>query len=69
MYCLLEVVSVCPEKLAQRFADKIEWIKVSSILCTEFLKIIWQVIFNAHFTFVIQISFNHILLSESDEHQ
>ncbi|XP_043971020.1 proteasome adapter and scaffold protein ECM29 [Gambusia affinis] len=27
MYCLLEVVSVCPEKLAQRFADKIEWIK------------------------------------------
>lgn len=29
MYCLLEVVSVCPEKLAPRFADKIDWIKVS----------------------------------------
>ncbi|XP_047434577.1 proteasome adapter and scaffold protein ECM29 [Mugil cephalus] len=27
MYCLLEVVSVCPEKLAPRFADKIDWIK------------------------------------------
>lgn len=69
MYCLLEVVSVCPEKLAPRFADKIDWIKVSSISCTKFLKIILQVIFNAHFTFVIQISCNHILLSESDEHQ
>lgn len=30
MYCLLEVVSVCPEKLAPRFVDKIDWIKVSS---------------------------------------
>lgn len=29
MYCLLEVVSVCPEKLALRFIDKIDWIKVS----------------------------------------
>lgn len=29
MYCLLEVVSVCPEKLASRFVDKIDWIKVS----------------------------------------
>lgn len=29
MYCLLEVVSVCPEKLAPRFFDKIDWIKVS----------------------------------------
>ncbi|XP_015225103.1 PREDICTED: proteasome-associated protein ECM29 homolog, partial [Cyprinodon variegatus] len=27
MYCLLEVVSVCPDKLAPRFADKIDWIK------------------------------------------
>uniref|UniRef100_A0A3B3YWF8 Ecm29 proteasome adaptor and scaffold n=1 Tax=Poecilia mexicana TaxID=48701 RepID=A0A3B3YWF8_9TELE len=27
MYCLLEVVSVCPEKLAPRFADRIDWIK------------------------------------------
>ncbi|XP_041640941.1 proteasome adapter and scaffold protein ECM29 [Cheilinus undulatus] len=27
MYCLLEVVSVCPEKLAPRFTDKIDWIK------------------------------------------
>ncbi|XP_037554197.1 proteasome adapter and scaffold protein ECM29 [Nematolebias whitei] len=27
MYCLLEVVSVFPEKLAPRFADKIDWIK------------------------------------------
>ncbi|XP_017281248.1 proteasome adapter and scaffold protein ECM29 isoform X2 [Kryptolebias marmoratus] len=27
MYCLLEVVSVSPEKLASRFADKIDWIK------------------------------------------
>nr|XP_046268300.1 proteasome adapter and scaffold protein ECM29 [Scatophagus argus]XP_046268309.1 proteasome adapter and scaffold protein ECM29 [Scatophagus argus] len=27
MYCLLEVVSVCPEKLAPRFVDKIDWIK------------------------------------------
>lgn len=29
MYCLLEVVSVCPEKVAFRFIDKIDWIKVS----------------------------------------
>lgn len=29
MYCLLEVVSVCPEKLAHRFIEKIDWIKVS----------------------------------------
>lgn len=28
MYCLLEVVSVCPEKLAPRFSDRIDWIKV-----------------------------------------
>ncbi|KAF0037480.1 hypothetical protein F2P81_010354 [Scophthalmus maximus] len=27
MYCLLEVVSVCPEKLAPRFIEKIDWIK------------------------------------------
>ncbi|XP_061591425.1 proteasome adapter and scaffold protein ECM29 [Cololabis saira] len=27
MYCLLEMVSVCPEKLAPRFANKIDWIK------------------------------------------
>ncbi|KYO35156.1 proteasome-associated ECM29-like protein [Alligator mississippiensis] len=27
MYCLLEVVSVYPEKLAARFVDKIDWIK------------------------------------------
>ncbi|KAG8014834.1 Proteasome-associated protein ECM29-like protein [Nibea albiflora] len=27
MYCLLEVVSICPEKLAPRFVDKIDWIK------------------------------------------
>ncbi|KAL6466788.1 hypothetical protein MHYP_G00245920 [Metynnis hypsauchen] len=27
MYCLLEVVSVCPQKLAARFAHKIDWIK------------------------------------------
>ncbi|CAN9510455.1 unnamed protein product [Ophioblennius macclurei] len=27
MYCLLEVISVCPEKLAPRFASKIDWIK------------------------------------------
>uniref|UniRef100_A0AAR2K3D3 Ecm29 proteasome adaptor and scaffold n=1 Tax=Pygocentrus nattereri TaxID=42514 RepID=A0AAR2K3D3_PYGNA len=27
MYCLLEVVSVCPPKLAARFAHKIDWIK------------------------------------------
>lgn len=31
MYCLLEVVSVFPEKLAPRFADKIDWIKVSTV--------------------------------------
>lgn len=29
MYCLLEVVSVFPERLAPRFVDKIDWIKVS----------------------------------------
>ena len=28
MYCLLEVVSVCPQKLAPKFIDKIDWIKV-----------------------------------------
>lgn len=33
MYCLLEVVSVCPEKLAPRFVDKIDWIKVSIFRC------------------------------------
>ncbi|KAA0722414.1 Proteasome-associated protein ECM29 -like protein [Triplophysa tibetana] len=27
MYCLLEVVSVCPENLAPKFVDKIDWIK------------------------------------------
>ncbi len=32
MYCLLEVVSVCPEKLTPSFADKIDWIKVIIIL-------------------------------------
>lgn len=28
MYCLLEAVSVYPEKLATKFVDKTEWIKV-----------------------------------------
>lgn len=32
MYCLLEVVSVCPEKLAPRFVDKIDWIKVRTFI-------------------------------------
>ncbi|KAM6972070.1 proteasome adapter and scaffold protein ECM29 [Aplochiton taeniatus] len=27
MYCLLEVVSVCPDKLAPKFVDKTDWIK------------------------------------------
>ncbi|XP_066506566.1 proteasome adapter and scaffold protein ECM29 isoform X3 [Hoplias malabaricus] len=27
MYCLLEVVSVCPQKLAPRFVHRIDWIK------------------------------------------
>ncbi|XP_023685449.2 proteasome adapter and scaffold protein ECM29 [Paramormyrops kingsleyae] len=27
MYCLLEVLSVCPQKLAPKFVDKIDWIK------------------------------------------
>nr|XP_055061565.1 proteasome adapter and scaffold protein ECM29 [Misgurnus anguillicaudatus] len=27
MYCLLEVVSVCPERLAPKFVNKIDWIK------------------------------------------
>ncbi|TRY64723.1 hypothetical protein DNTS_030150 [Danionella cerebrum] len=27
MYCLLEVISVCPEKLSAKFVDKIDWIK------------------------------------------
>jgi len=34
MYCLLEVVSVCPEKLAPVFVEKIDWIKVSESLCS-----------------------------------
>lgn len=28
MYCLLEAVSVCPDSLAPKFVDKIDWIKV-----------------------------------------
>lgn len=31
MYCLLEAVSVYPEKLATKFVDKTEWIKVYSV--------------------------------------
>nr|XP_054507573.1 proteasome adapter and scaffold protein ECM29 isoform X9 [Agelaius phoeniceus] len=31
MYCLLEVVSVYPEKLAARFVDKMDWIKAKQI--------------------------------------
>lgn len=27
MYCLLEAVAVCPQKLAAKFTDKIDWIK------------------------------------------
>ncbi|KAM7419137.1 hypothetical protein PAMA_016317 [Pampus argenteus] len=27
MYCLLEVVSVCPKKLAPKFVEKIDWLK------------------------------------------
>lgn len=48
MYCLLEVVSVCPEKLAPKFVDKIEWIKVSVIeMCAYIYKtlIMTQVFF------------------------
>lgn len=36
MYCLLEVVSVCQDKLAPRFADKIDWIKVSILSNLDF---------------------------------
>lgn len=47
MYCLLEVVSVCPEKLASRFVDKIDWIKVSfhSYLFYIYLDVIWRVFY------------------------
>jgi hypothetical protein len=31
MYCLLEAVSVYPEKLAAKFVDKTEWIKVCPV--------------------------------------
>lgn len=46
MYCLLEVVSVCPEKLAPRFVDKIDWIKVSfhSYLCA-YLGLRWRMFY------------------------
>lgn len=37
MYCLLEVVSVCPEKLASKFVDQIDWIKVSMHIQLSFL--------------------------------
>jgi hypothetical protein len=32
MYCLLEVVSVCPDNLAPMFIHKIDWIKVKIML-------------------------------------
>ena len=37
MYCLLEAVSVHPEKLAAKFADKTEWIKVQPLPVSFFL--------------------------------
>lgn len=40
MYYLLEVVSVFPEKLASRFVDKIDWIKVSFVFCFFFSNIL-----------------------------
>ena len=40
MYCLLEVVSVCPEKLAPIFVEKIDWIKVSKYLLDSLLPLV-----------------------------
>ena len=37
MYCLLEAVSVYPEKLATKFVDKTEWIKVYPLPVSFFL--------------------------------
>lgn len=39
MYCLLEVVSICPEKLAPRFVGKIDWIKVSVLFICVYLDV------------------------------
>lgn len=50
MYCLLEVVSVCPEKLAARFANKIDWIKVSICLLVPFHYFSRQANINTIFT-------------------
>lgn len=41
MYCLLEVVSVFPERLAPRFVDKIDWIKVSCFFFVFFFNILY----------------------------
>lgn len=41
MYCLLEAVSVYPEKLATKFVDKTEWIKVYPV--------------HVHFSFILYI--------------
>lgn len=47
MYCLLEVVSVCPQKLAPRFVDKIDWIKVS-IYFYVYLDVGWWQLYIRH---------------------
>lgn len=51
MYCLLEAVSVYPEKLATKFVDKTEWIKVHPM--------------HVYFSLILSILYFSLIISSS----
>ncbi|XP_061488079.1 proteasome adapter and scaffold protein ECM29 isoform X5 [Rhineura floridana] len=72
MYCLLEVVSVYPEKLAARFVDKMDWIK--SLMNTnkeemrELAALFYSVVLSTVSENEFKTSVQHLIKTAKDNH-
>ncbi|XP_053152364.1 proteasome adapter and scaffold protein ECM29 isoform X2 [Hemicordylus capensis] len=72
MYCLLEVVSVFPEKLAARFVDKMDWIK--SLMNTnkeemrELAALFYSVVLSTVSENEFKTSVQHLIKTAKDNH-
>ncbi|XP_020646750.3 proteasome adapter and scaffold protein ECM29 isoform X1 [Pogona vitticeps] len=72
MYCLLEVISVYPEKLAARFVDKMDWIK--SLMNTnkeemrELAALFYSVVLSTVSENEFKTSVQHLIKTAKDNH-
>ncbi|XP_058024517.1 proteasome adapter and scaffold protein ECM29 isoform X1 [Ahaetulla prasina] len=72
MYCLLEVISVYPEKLAARFIDKMDWIKnlmnTNKEEMRELAALFYSVVLSTVSENEFKTSVQHLIKSAKDNH-